>query len=54
MPRACQLWKAYVQMMEQLNDHPEEGAEMLSPHFAKEYEKLAFSVGLASVDAKRR
>ncbi len=54
MPRACQLWKAYVQMMEQLNDHPEEGAEMLSPHFAKEYEKLAFSVGLTSVDAKRR
>jgi type VI secretion system protein ImpI len=54
MPRACQLWKAYVQMAEQLNDDPDSGAEMLAPQFGKEYEKLAFTVGLASVNAHRR
>jgi len=51
MPRSCLMWKAYAQMFDTLNDDPDSGIEILSPHFTKEYEKLAFSVGLASSDS---
>jgi len=48
MPRACQIWKSYTQMFDRLNDDPESGVEMLSPHFSKEYEKVAFSISLST------
>ena len=48
MPRACQIWKSYTQMFDRLNDDPDSGVEMLAPHFTKEYEKVAFSIGLSS------
>jgi len=54
MPRSCLMWKAYTQMFENLNDDPDSGVEMLSPHFTKEYEKLAFSVGLVSSDTHHK
>lgn len=54
MPRSCLIWKAYTKMFDQLNDEPESGVEMLAPRFTKEYEKMAFSVGLATVDAAQR
>lgn len=54
MPRSYLMWKAYTRMFENLNDDPDSGIEMLSPHFTKEYEKLAFSVGLASSDTHHK
>ncbi|MDD5053561.1 MAG: type VI secretion system-associated FHA domain protein TagH [Sulfuricurvum sp.] len=50
MPRSCLMWKAYTQMFEKLNDSPDSGVDILSPYFVKEYEKLAFSIALASSD----
>ncbi len=51
MPRSCLLWKAYNKMFEQFQDDPNFGIELLSPHFKNEYEKVAFSVKLASSDS---
>ena len=54
MPRSCKIWKAYKTMFDRLNEEPESGVEMLAPRFTKEYEKMAFSAGLASVDAVQK
>jgi type VI secretion system protein ImpI len=54
MPRSCRIWKAYTQMFDQLHEEPESGVEMLAPRFTKEYEKMAFSAGLATVDAVQK
>jgi type VI secretion system FHA domain protein len=54
MPRSCKIWKAYRSMFDRLNEEPESGVEMLAPRFTKEYEKMAFSAGLASVDAVQK
>ncbi len=51
MPRACQIWKSYTQMFDRLNDDPDSCVEMLTPHFAKEYEKVAFSISLSTQNA---
>jgi type VI secretion system FHA domain protein len=48
MPRSCLAWKAYRKTFERLNSDPAIGAEAIMPRFAKEYERLLFSVNLAA------
>lgn len=54
LPRQQLLWKAYSEMFGYLNEHPEEGAEMLRDEFKKEYENLAFSLKLQSPQTRQK
>ncbi len=54
LPRQQLLWKAYSEMFAYLNEHPQEGEEMLRDEFKKEYENLAFSLKLQSPQTRKK
>lgn len=54
IPRSCLMWKAYCKMFDQLSHNPQFSAEILAPYFTKEYEKLAYSMGLMSFDTLQK
>jgi len=52
LPRQQLLWKAYVEMFDNLNERPEEGIEMIREDFKKEYENISYSLMLRKPDTR--
>lgn len=48
LPKQQLMWKAYSDMLNNLNDHPEDGIAMIQDDFAKEYESISYALKLNS------
>jgi type VI secretion system FHA domain protein len=48
--RSGLAWRAYCKMFENLDGDPSLGVEIIMPHFVKAYERLLFSINLATMD----
>ena len=53
LPKQQLFWKAYTDMFHALNEHPEDGIEMVREDFKKEYENISYSLKLRTVDTRR-
>jgi predicted component of type VI protein secretion system len=51
--RSGLAWRAYCKMFEDLNKDPTYGVEIIMPHFSREYQRLLFSVNLATANIIR-
>lgn len=54
LPRQQLMWKAYVDMFDNLNERPEEGVEMIRDEFTKEYENISYSLKLNAQPRRNR
>lgn len=54
LPRQQLMWKAYVDMFDNLNERPEEGVEMIRDEFTKEYENISYSLKLHTQPRRNR
>ena len=48
LPKQQLMWKAYSDMLHNLNDYPEDGIAMIRDDFAKEYENISYALKLNS------